>query len=73
VRIVRVGDLAHLDAMLDPVIADQLHATLAAMTKATRTNATRTDASRTNATSTTQANAASTEPPRVQWRVGSAI
>jgi Domain of unknown function (DUF222) len=37
VRIARVGDLAHLDAMLDPVIADQLHATLAAMTKATRT------------------------------------
>jgi hypothetical protein len=50
VRIARVGDLAHLDAMLDPVIADQLHATLAALTKATRTNPTRT-----NAASTAQA------------------
>ena len=37
VRIARVGDLAHLDAMLDPVIADQLHATLTAMAKASRT------------------------------------
>jgi len=31
VRIVRVGDLAHLDAMLDPVVAEQLKATLATM------------------------------------------
>ncbi|HEX2177274.1 MAG TPA: DUF222 domain-containing protein [Nocardioidaceae bacterium] len=36
VRLARVGDLAHLDAMLDPVLADQLKATLAAMTKASR-------------------------------------
>jgi hypothetical protein len=36
VRIVRVGDLARLDAMLDPAVADQLKATLAAMTKAAR-------------------------------------
>lgn len=33
VRIVRVGDLAHLDAMLDPVVAEQLKATLATMAK----------------------------------------
>jgi Domain of unknown function (DUF222) len=37
VSIRRVGDLAHVDAMLDPVIADQLKATLAAMAKAART------------------------------------
>jgi hypothetical protein len=36
VRIARVGDLARLDAMLDPAVADQLKATLAAMTKAAR-------------------------------------
>jgi len=36
VRIVRVGDLAHLDAMLDPVVAEQLKATLATMAKAAR-------------------------------------
>ncbi len=39
VKIVRVGDLAHLDAMLDPVLATQLKATLAAMAKAARTPA----------------------------------
>ncbi|MGH3315197.1 MAG: DUF222 domain-containing protein, partial [Nocardioidaceae bacterium] len=43
VRIARVGDLAHLDAMLDPVLADQLHATLAALAKATRTTQTTED------------------------------
>ncbi len=37
VRIARLGDLAHLDAMLDPVVADQLKATVAAMAKASRT------------------------------------
>jgi len=36
VKISRVGDLAHVDAMLDPVVADQLKATLAAMAKASR-------------------------------------
>ena len=36
VRIARLGDLAHLDAMLDPVVADQLKATLATMAKASR-------------------------------------
>ena len=36
VRISRVGDLAHVDAMLDPVVADLLKATLAAMAKASR-------------------------------------
>jgi uncharacterized protein DUF222 len=47
VRIARVGDLAHLDAMLDPVIADQLHATLAALAKASRAKASRVKATRT--------------------------
>ena len=36
VRIVRVGDLAHLDAMLDPVVAEQLKATLATMARDAR-------------------------------------
>jgi hypothetical protein len=36
VRIVRVGDLAHLDAMVDPPAAEQLKATLAAMAKDAR-------------------------------------
>jgi hypothetical protein len=36
VRIVRVGDLAHLDAMLDPVVAEQLKAALATMAKDSR-------------------------------------
>jgi len=36
VRVVRVGDLAHLDAMLDPVVAEQLKATLATMAKESR-------------------------------------
>lgn len=47
VKIVRVGDLAHLDAMLDPALATQLKATLAAMAKAARTpDDTRTHAER---------------------------
>ena len=37
VRVRRVGDLAHLDAMVDPVLGDQLKATLAATAKASRT------------------------------------
>ncbi|MDP9443851.1 MAG: HNH endonuclease [Actinomycetota bacterium] len=37
VKIARVGDLAHLDAMLDPVVASRLKATLAALAKAART------------------------------------
>jgi len=36
VKIARVGDLAHLDAMIDPVVADQLKASLAALAKASR-------------------------------------
>jgi hypothetical protein len=38
VRITRVGALAHLDAMLDPVVADRLKAALAGMAKASRTS-----------------------------------
>ncbi len=37
VRIVAVGELAHLDAMLDPVLAARLKSTLAALARASRT------------------------------------
>jgi len=39
VRIVRVGDLAHVDAMLDPVVGEQLKATLATMATSERARA----------------------------------
>jgi len=37
VRIHRLGDLAHLDAMLDPILADRLKTTLTTLAKASRT------------------------------------